>query len=607
MNPDGTIKFHNTGRQSGFSPFNVGGQNGFEYVHPDDREQILDLFTTVIEDGTEEFTTELRVETADDEWRWIEARGVNRLDDPAIEGIVVSSHEITEHKNREEDLKRIRDLLRHTKTLAEVGSWEIDVETGKQVWTRETYAIHDLEPKGEFKPTVESGIEFYHPEDRNEIDRLVTECMEEGEPFDTELRLRTAEDRTRWVRTKGEPVREDESINSVRGAILDITEQRNYEQTLHQLVQRTDELIDETNKTNIAEVAVDIASDVIDTPLAGVHLLTEDGKNLEGVAGNDDVRNELDVLPVYSRAKSDAASEIVFQVFDQGEPLYIEDTENYGTLADESPAKSAVIHPLECHGVLLMSTTRKNMFSETDRDLIELVAQSVTAALNGAERENELRASEQHLRKERDRLDEFASVISHDLRNPLNVATGRVDLAVEECDSEHLTDVADALSRMEAMTDDLLLLARQGRTVGETEPIVLEDLISGCWRNVETGESTVVIEGEATLAADRDRLAQALENLFRNAIDHGGESVTVTVGVLDDENGLYVADDGVGIPQEDRKDVFNSGFSTDQDGTGLGLAIVKRICEAHGWEISATESDTGGTQFEITGIESLDS
>lgn len=102
-------------------------------------------------------------------------------------------------------------------------------------------------------------------------------------------------------------------------------------------------------------------------------------------------------------------------------------------------------------------------------------------------------------------------------------------------------------------------------------------------------------------------MKQALENLFRNAIDHGGESVTVTVGVLDDENGFYVSDDGPGIPDEDREDVFDSGFSTHQDRTGFGLAIVKRICEAHSWQISVTESEAGGARFEITGIESLES
>ena len=210
------------------------------------------------------------------------------------------------------------------------------------------------------------------------------------------------------------------------------------------------------------------------------------------------------------------------------------------------------------------------------------------------------------LKRKNERLDEFASVISHDLRNPLNVATGRLELARNECESSHLADVATALSRMEVLIDDLLHLARQGQTVSERETIPIEDVVSACWRNIETGDTTLNIHDKATLSVDRSRFRQAIENLFRNAIDHGGESVTVSVGILDEQQGFYVADDGPGIPEANREDVFDTGFTTTHDGTGFGLAIVRRICEAHGWRIGVTESEAGGARFEVTGVDSLD-
>lgn len=210
------------------------------------------------------------------------------------------------------------------------------------------------------------------------------------------------------------------------------------------------------------------------------------------------------------------------------------------------------------------------------------------------------------LKQKNERLDEFASVISHDLRNPLNVATGRLELARNECESSHLADVATALSRMEALIDDLLHLARQGQTVSERETIPIEDVVSACWRNVETGDATLNIHDKATLSVDRSRFRQTIENLFRNAIDHGGESATVSVGILDEQQGFYVADDGPGIPEANRKDVFDTGFTTTHDGTGFGLAIVRRICEAHGWRIGVTESEAGGARFEFTDVDSLD-
>lgn len=513
--------------------------------------------------------------------------------------------DITERKRRESELERTRNLLRHTQEMASVGGWEVDTETGEQRWTRETYAIHDLDPDGEFEPTVESGLEFYHPEDRERITRLVTRCIEKGEPYDAELRLQTAEDRVRWVRTAGEPV-DGGSGNAVRGAIQDITEQQNHKRTLHRLAQRADELIEETDRTTIAQVAVDIANNVIEAPLAGAYLLSEDGERLEGVAGNDSLRAEFSTPPVYGRTDDSTASELAFRVLDRGESLYIEDSENYGKLAEESPAESGVVCPLGGHGVLIISKTEPFAFSEKDRDLVELVAQSVTAALNTADREEELRASERHLQQERDRLEQFASVVSHDLRNPLNVATLRADLAARECDSEHISDVMEALSRMESLIEKLRLLTRQGDIIGERGQVSLPEIVTTCWHNVETGKATLTTDVQATLSADRDRLTQVFENLFHNAVHHGDESVTVTVGSLDGEDGFYVSDTGPGIPAEERADVFDSGFSTTHDGTGLGLAIVRRVCEAHGWEINVTTGDTGGARFEISGVESLE-
>jgi PAS domain S-box-containing protein len=207
------------------------------------------------------------------------------------------------------------------------------------------------------------------------------------------------------------------------------------------------------------------------------------------------------------------------------------------------------------------------------------------------------------LQRQNERLEQFTSVVSHDLRNPLNVAQGRLDLAQEECDTDHLNDVAQAHERMETLIDDLLTLAEAGNRLDEREAVALTDVIEGCWRTVETGDATLVSETDQTIRADTSRLKQLLENLFRNAVEHGDDDVTVTVGELDDRNGFYVADDGLGITADKREDVFDAGYSTTDDGTGFGLNIVEEITEAHGWEITITDSETGGAQFEITGVE----
>ena len=75
------------------------------------------------------------------------------------------------------------------------------------------------------------------------------------------------------------------------------------------------------------------------------------------------------------------------------------------------------------------------------------------------------------------------------------------------------------------------------------------------------------------------------------------------IGELDDKEGFYVEDDGPGIAADDRKQVFEAGYSSTREGTGFGLSIVKEIVEAHGWEIRVTEGTNGGARFEITGVE----
>lgn len=213
------------------------------------------------------------------------------------------------------------------------------------------------------------------------------------------------------------------------------------------------------------------------------------------------------------------------------------------------------------------------------------------------------RRRKQETEQERDRLEEFASIVSHDLRNPLAVAQGHLDLLREEYESPHTEEVSSALDRMDSIIEDTLTLARAGQTVGETAPVDLSTLANGCWRTVETTDATLTIVDTVRIHADEDRLRHLFENLFRNAIDHGGEETTIRVGCLEDAAGFYVEDDGPGIPDDKREQVFESGYSGSSEGTGFGLSIVRKITIAHGWEIIVTDSETGGARFEITDVE----
>ncbi len=212
---------------------------------------------------------------------------------------------------------------------------------------------------------------------------------------------------------------------------------------------------------------------------------------------------------------------------------------------------------------------------------------------------------ERRLREQNERLEEFADIVSHDLRNPLSTAAGWTEvidreLADDEPDTETLEtgvkQIVESHERMDELIEVLLTMAREGQAVDEPEAVSIEQCATEAWRTADTGELELVVEADRTVKADPARLRQALENLFRNANDHGSAS---TVYVTEIPSGFGVEDDGEGIPDADTESLFEFGFTTDDEGTGIGLAVVKRIVEAHGWRIDVDDSDHGGARFEI--------
>ncbi|WP_280585037.1 HAMP domain-containing sensor histidine kinase [Halorubrum sp. Boch-26] len=217
--------------------------------------------------------------------------------------------------------------------------------------------------------------------------------------------------------------------------------------------------------------------------------------------------------------------------------------------------------------------------------------------------------------RQRERLDRFVSGVSHDLKSPLNVAQGRLALARDDPEGEHLDVAATAVDRTLELIADLLTLAKQGEKPRELESVGLRDTVEECWATVATGDATLVVESDRRVLADPSRLKQLLENLIGNAVAHGGDDVTVgavipmyTATRADTglPTGFYVADDGPGVPETERDRVFEEGYTTDNEGTGFGLNIVREVAAAHGWDVRVTESAGGGARFEVTGVDNAE-
>ena len=226
---------------------------------------------------------------------------------------------------------------------------------------------------------------------------------------------------------------------------------------------------------------------------------------------------------------------------------------------------------------------------------------------------------ELELERRNEQLDRFAGVVSHDLRNPLHVASSALELANETGKAEHFERVERAHSRMEQLIDDLLMLAREGAQIADREPVSLATIARTSWDTVSTDSATLEIDGDTTLLADPNRLQQLLENLYRNSVEHGSTSSrtgpddsveradpSVTVRVAPTEDGFLVEDDGPGIPAAVRERVLEGEYTTEDTDVGIGLMVVSHVAEAHGWEMTIDQPEGGGARFRFSDVGASD-
>jgi len=482
-----------------------------------------------------------------------------------VEYIVGSTRDVTERKRREKELKRTQERLSLAVEAAGLGLWNWDVKSSEIKHNEQWAEMLGLPPE-EGTVSAESIMERSHPERVSEVEEIITEIITgKREFYEIEIRLKTADGDWKWVRTVGQVAERDENGKATRlvGVNIDI-----------------DQLKRQKKEIERYKTFVESSSDVI------THVDVDGTVLYQSPAVEDTFGYEQDELVgdnVFEYAHPDDRQKISEKFY-----AVLEDPERKSG-KQEYRARDADGEYIWMEGV-----------GKDQRD-----TEAGGVVINQRDI-SERKSREKQLERQNERLEEFASVVSHDLRNPLTVAKGRLELAQKDCDSEHLDDVEGALERMDALIEDILTLAQEGSDVGEMEVIETQEVLEDCWDNVETGTATLVNELEGKVEADPGRLKQVYENLVRNAVEYGGDDVIVTVGELDDRDGFYIADDGPGIPEEERKDVFETGYSTFEQGTGFGLSIVEEIVTAHGWDIEVTESKDGGARFEVSGVEMPD-
>lgn len=416
----------------------------------------------------------------------------------------------------------------------------------------------------------EVGYEYQHPNDRDAVANAIETVQ--TSPDDTqviETRFRQADGSWRWIEATLENQFDDPDINGILVNSRDISKRKRQEQQFQQFA--------EEYRTLLSSVA------------DSIFFLTVESSETEYVFRFERLNR------AYEKQTGITTDEVrgktPIDVF--GEEIGAKLNRNYNRCVQAR-------EPISYEEELCVETGAR--FWQTVLTPI-ITNEEVTQIIGITRNVTEQIKQERKLQSQNEQLEQFASVVSHDLRNPLNIAQGRAVLLANECDSEHLALITKSLNRMEEIVSDTLMLAKQGRGVSEQERIALTSIVETCWKNVQTDEAAIKIEDDIAIIGDQSRVQHIFENLFRNAVEHGGEDVTIRVGRIDD-HGFYVEDTGLGIPEDIRKEVFDPGYTSESDGTGFGLAIVKQIAEAHGWQVTIVDRTGGGARFEFTEVNS---
>ncbi|MFV2072542.1 MAG: PAS domain S-box protein [Thermoanaerobaculales bacterium] len=547
-------------------------------------------------------------------------------------GIGLGARDI-ERRIRERDraqtaLTKSESLLSTTGRMARVGGWEVDAETLEVRWTEQTYRIHEI-PVGE-RPTLEEAINFFHPEDRPKLERAMQRALENGEPYDMEIRFITAEGRQLWIHIVCEPKVVDGKTLLLSGTLQDVTGRKKAELALREEKKKYRALFDN------ASDAVLIAQNRV---IRFANPATEEllGFPQQELASTDFSRfiHEEDRTMVgerYDRRLNGEAppGPYAFRIVDKaGHTRWVE-LKATVLLWDEEPATLCFMRDitervrteeeLEKHRGRLQELVEERTADLKQRvDEVERLNRGILNLADDLQAANaKLEVTARQLENVNKELEAFAYSVSHDLRAPLRHIAGFVDIlgknsadTLDESGQRHLQLIAESAGRMGTLIDDLLEFARAGRMALPVGPLDLGRLTDEVLQEVQARTEGREIAWEVgalpEVLADRATIRQVLVNLLENAVKYTRprESTRIEIGTApgaENELVVFVRDNGVGFdPRYAHKlfGVFQRLHRAEEfEGSGIGLANVRRIISRHGGRTWAEgEVGEGATFF----------
>lgn len=568
-----------------------------EAVHPDDIEQVREDMERVSRGNSTDI--EFRIVHPDGTRRWIWALGEPVTDESGtVRRIAGFCRDVTEKKERERALREEREFTEQSLNALDDLFYVYDTDENILHWNDR---ISEVSGYSDEEIAKMAPKDFFPESSHQEISDVIEQIYDDGRSRHQAKFKRKDGELIPYEFTNVEMTDTAGNVQGFAGIGRDIREQRSRERDLEQYQQIV-------NAVDDAVFVIGEDKRVVTANEAAISFAEADGISSE----HPSIESLVDSFAT-SREDATEFLETVEQAFE--DPVDI-------------PTPQVVEINISSNGDERTVEYQLSPFTVEDEKRIAVIARNVT----------DRKERERILERKNQRLDEFAALVSHDLRNPLNLATLRLDLAQQECESSHLDQVDQALHRMEELINDILALAREDETIEETQPVSIESVAKRCWEGIDTEQATLEIRDDRRIRADPGKLEILLQNLLENAVAHGTRTATatteagqenqssaeLTVKIGPSEDGFYIEDDGPGIEPAKRDTIFESGFTTSEGGIGLGLSMVRQVVTAHDWDIDVTQSSLGGgettskesessqserfagARFEISGIEFAD-
>ncbi len=499
--------------------------------------------------------------------------------------------DITEKRRMEKALQENEERLKRAESVSHLGSWEMEFATGDCFWSDEFFRNCGYEPQA-FKPTAEIGFSIIHPDDREKANNAVENSLKHKVPYIIEKRIVRPNGEIRYVLSKGE-IEEDENGNPKKliGSFLDITEIKQMENQLREKTEFITALLD---NLQVGVVACDKDGNLT--------YANEAAKNFHGLP-----ENYFSSSPKQWSKHHDA-----FYI-DETEAIQEELFPLYRTLKGEDLNNEEIIivpnNSAKSYSVLINGQPIKDF----DGNIIGgLISMNDYTELKKAQ--SELSEMMEKLKRSNEELSNFTSIVSHDLKNPLNAIIGGIELLEmnsQKCDAEmhEIIDLIDGRAKfMATLINDLLNLSRLDSTRKEYNNFSFEDIIThsktNLYKRIKESDAELTYDEMPEIKGDFNMLVQLMQNLIENAIKYNENKPRIHISFS--EKGKYylfsLKDNGIGIPDKIKEKVFDmfSRFHKTYEGTGIGLATCKKIVQIHGGDIWVESNTDGGSTFYFT-------